>query len=227
MEYSLKTKLFTFYDVVIDYVYPSICTGCTKKNTSFCNDCISSIKMPSTSPYDFIYPLFSYKDTIIRKAIWDFKLEGKRRLVKPLSSLLYDSMLEILANEISINNFTKPILISIPGSKIHNKRRGYDQGKLLCSELARLDNNNFFTYQENVIIRNNSSKPQTNISNKYKRIKNIKGVFSISSNNTKNVSNKNIILIDDVTTTGATLKEIHRILKKAGAKEILAFTLAH
>jgi competence protein ComFC len=51
--------------------------------------------------------------------------------------------------------------------------------------------------------------------------------FIVENKNMVEIKNRNIILIDDVTTTGATLKEAKKILKKSGAKNIIAFTIAH
>ena len=56
-------------------------------------------------------------------------------------------------------------------------------------------------------------------------MKNLIGSFIVK--NKEEIKNRNIILIDDITTTGATLNEARKTLKKAGAKKIVAFTVAH
>jgi len=66
---------------------------------------------------------------------------------------------------------------------------------------------------------------QAQIENRQKRIKNIIGSFAVKNKDI--IKNRNIILIDDVTTTGATLNEAKKVLREAGAKKIIAFTIAH
>ena len=74
-------------------------------------------------------------------------------------------------------------------------------------------------------IKNKETIHQANIKNRNIRLKNLIGSFIVK--NKEEIKNRNIILIDDITTTGATLNEARKTLKKAGAKKIVAFTVAH
>ena len=70
-------------------------------------------------------------------------------------------------------------------------------------------------------VKNNNTQSKLN---KEERAENVKNVYKITSN--KEIINKNILLIDDIYTTGATLNECSRMLKQAGAKKIDVLTIA-
>ena len=82
-----------------------------------------------------------------------------------------------------------------------------------------------FSFLNNVLIKPQETEHQARIHNRSARLKNIVGSFSVK--NEELIKNKNIILIDDITTTGATLTEAKKVLKHAGARKIIAFTVAH
>ena len=88
-------------------------------------------------------------------------------------------------------------------------------------------------FRRNILIKNKETEHQAHIKNRKERLKNLIGSFTIKSskqNAKENISiikGRNIILIDDITTTGATLNEAKKILRQAGARKIIAFTVAH
>ncbi|MCX6747951.1 MAG: phosphoribosyltransferase family protein [Candidatus Nomurabacteria bacterium] len=96
---------------------------------------------------------------------------------------------------------------------------------MICKKLAELDKNQNFKLNKNILIKDKETIHQAHIKERKDRLKNLAGSFQVL--NPEIIQNKNIILIDDVTTTGATLKEAKITLKKAGAKKIVAFTIAH
>ena len=76
--------------------------------------------------------------------------------------------------------------------------------------------------RNDILIRTRSAQPQAEIKNRFERIKNAEGIFSVKKSPTQKI----IILIDDVSTTGATLDNAARVLKKAGAKEVVGIVFA-
>jgi len=82
----------------------------------------------------------------------------------------------------------------------------------------------------NLIIRNRYTSPQMKIKNYQKRKKNLEGAFEMAKNGSfhkhKFLENKRLLLVDDIATTGATLFECAKVLKNAGAKEVLALVIA-
>ena len=70
-----------------------------------------------------------------------------------------------------------------------------------------------------------NTEHQARIKDRRARLKNLSGSFAVKNEGL--IKNKNIILIDDITTTGATLAEAKKILKQAGVRKVIAFTVAH
>jgi ComF family protein len=92
--------------------------------------------------------------------------------------------------------------------------RGYNQAELLAKELSfRLGIPSL-----NVLVREKPTKPQFKLKRE-ERMKNVIGVFTVSKKLKTKVKGANIILIDDITTTGSTLRECAKILKKSGVKK--------
>ncbi|MEI6154688.1 MAG: phosphoribosyltransferase family protein, partial [Deltaproteobacteria bacterium] len=121
--------------------------------------------------------------------------------------------------------FHDAILIPIPLAPKRQHERGFNQAEIICNTLIKLDKNINFKLEKNILIKPKDTKHQAHIEDRNKRLKNIIGSFAII--HPELVVESNIILIDDVTTTGATLNEARKILKNAGAKKIIAFTIAH
>jgi len=77
----------------------------------------------------------------------------------------------------------------------------------------------------NILIKPKETEHQARIRDRRERLKNIAGSFAVKNN--EKIKGKNIILIDDILTTGATLSEAKKVLKQAGARKVIAFTVAH
>ena len=111
-------------------------------------------------------------------------------------------------------------IISVPIHWKRERERGFNQVDIIANEISKICK---IPLIKNVLIRTKNTKPQFNL-NKTKRIENINGAFDIIDK-TK-ILGKNILLIDDIYTTGTTLKECIKILKENGAENVYYFTLA-
>ncbi|MDD3972607.1 MAG: phosphoribosyltransferase family protein, partial [Clostridia bacterium] len=103
--------------------------------------------------------------------------------------------------------------------------RGYNQSEHLAKAFCKEDKYNLFSFEKRLLFKKRETKPQAEIKNRRKRLENIKGAFFIKDK--EKIMGKTILLIDDVVTTGGTLKEASLVLKEAQAKKVCAFTLAH
>lgn len=112
------------------------------------------------------------------------------------------------------------IIVPVPISKRRWKDRGYNQSTLLTKELAKIFD---LEHEENVIIKTKNNLTQSTLG-KEDRLLNAKNVYKIKDNT--NIKNKNILLVDDIFTTGATCNECAKVLKEAGAKKVGIFTIA-
>ena len=179
--------------------------------------------------------MFNYKNSLCRQAIWEIKYRGNKNLIRDFSLLLYEFIIEELSDLETFNNFKNPILIPIPSSIAREKEKGFNQCILITRELMKIDRERKgknFTLAEDFLIKKIDTPHQTKVSNRKKRLENLKGSFALNPasfliSQLKNSPNHSFILIDDVITTGATMHEAFRALKSTGSKKIRGFALAH
>ena len=196
---------------------------------------------------DGVWVATEYKYEVVNEAIWKFKFSFIKDISFPLSEILIKSILEveeygdfqdlILANfsqenkeekiyiEEEKNKEVETVVIPIPLHKRRYNWRGFNQAFLLAEYIA----NRFkLDIYGNVLFRKRNTKPQTKVRSIEERKENIKGAFFISKySNVRNlIKNKNVIIVDDVCTTSATLLECAKELKKAGVKNIWGLVVA-
>jgi len=114
------------------------------------------------------------------------------------------------------------IIVSVPG-RIKDTDREYVQADFLANNVARLLKKE---YSPDVVRKKSSARSQTRCLTAAERKENIKGNFKINSGLIDTVKGKNIIIIDDISTTGATLSEMADVLHTAGAKKIYGICVA-
>ncbi len=210
-------------NTILDIVFPVNCVSCNKSGEILCLECISLFPKAERECAEWIYPLYDYRHPPVKKLIWQLKYNKKRRLADILGQLMYENIILELSDLSILENFREPILIPIPLSQKRLKERGYNQALLLCEKIEKI--NKDLKISKNVLMKIKETEHQVNIKDRSERLKNLIGTFAIKNENL--IQKRNIILIDDVTTTGATLGEARKILKNAGAKKIIAFTIAH
>lgn len=144
---------------------------------------------------------------------------------KEFGIALYDTLLEELAEFSLFYGKEKPLLIPIPISKKRFRKRGFNQTELIAQQMSFIDMGESFTLTTNVLYKIKDTPSQMSIKDKRKRLHNLRGSFVVK--NAALVRGKNVILLDDILTTGATLREAKRTLRAAGARKIICFALAH
>jgi len=145
----------------------------------------------------------------LEEAIKQLKYHGIKRLASPLSELLLKTSLPDV-----------DAIIPVP---LHGKRlreRGFNQSALIAKGISKRLHRPLLI---NTLIRTRYTTPQVNLTAR-EREKNIKGAFSVIDG--EDIQGKDIMLIDDVFTTGATVRECSKVLRKAGAGNIYVITLA-
>lgn len=210
---------------ILDIVFPFYCINCNIKGKSLCSMCLSKANLNEKEVAPFIYPLYDFRDPIIRKAIWAFKYKNKKDIANIFAENLYDLIIEELSELKVLENFHNPVLIPIPLSKTREKERGYNQTLLIAQALITIDKNQNFILNSNILIKSKETLHQARLKNKKERLENLVGTFEVK--NPEIIKGRNIILIDDVVTTGATISEAKKELRKNGARKIVAFSIAH
>lgn len=226
---------------ILDYVFPKRCVLCKKQGSYLCENCLINLSFDAkplclicnkssfnnlTHPVcksryaiDGCFSALVYNKTA-QKLIYSFKYKQYLTDIKiVLVDLFYES---IIQNE----NFNRLLadgewlMVPIPLSNAKLRKRGYNQSEILAKGLGKKFNMPVIS----LLTRTRDTKTQVGLSN-IKRAENIKGVFEIV-NGKSSMVNSNILLIDDVVTTGSTLKEAASVLKRNGAKRVVGLTLA-
>lgn len=225
-----------FLNAILDIIFPEKCISCQKFGVSLCLDCIKKVPKAERESANWIFPIFDYRNPIIKKSLWFLKYKGKRRLANVFADIIYEEILEELSELSMMENFIEPILIPIPLSIKRYRERGFNQAELICKELIKINetrNGLNLKLENNILVKTKETEHQARIKERNLRLKNLSGSFAMENNrgdlkqNIDLIKNKNIILIDDITTTGATLNEARKILKQNGARKVIAFTVAH
>ncbi|MCW9054447.1 MAG: ComF family protein [Candidatus Pacebacteria bacterium] len=166
--------------------------------------------------------LFSYHDPLIKQMVWRLKYKNDRYVAKLFGELLREFLLEEFADSYIYDSDTPIIVVPLPLSFFRRASRGYNQAELVVRELQGLDG---IAVQTDILKRVRYTKPQTSLRSQRARRENIKGSFRVHAS--KNIARAHIVLVDDVLTTGSTLREAKRALKDAGVKKVSCLALAH
>lgn len=211
-----------FFNNILVFLYPDVCSICEKTDkNSLCIKCNEKLKNISK------YRLILAKDKCFDEQLYVFRYEGiiREKIIQYKfyeKSYMYKTFAKIILNHEKKYRFllNYDIIIPVP---IHYKRkceRGYNQSSLIAKEISKELN---IECIENVLYKKINNNRQSTLNQK-QRIQNVKNVYGIK--NIGKIKNKNIILFDDIYTTGSTLNECAKLLKQNGAKKILVLTLA-
>ncbi len=172
-----------------------------------------------------VLALFPYRDRDVRKVIWAIKYRGNRSAITMCAEALHDALVDELADRHMWQSFENPVLIPIPMSKKRLRERGFNQTILLAKAVVKRDNGRLFAIDHRILHKTRETKSQTSIKDKKERLRNLADCFEVKD--TAKIAGRNIILLDDVTTTGSTFREAKKALITGGAKRVFCIALAH
>lgn len=177
-------------------------------------------QLPKSSPLQDRHTcaLWDYKDPLVREVVWQIKFYEN----EVLASLVAKNLANFIQEHCSVDEAW--LILPIPISKQRMKERGFNQTELIAKHVSANLDDKSFVYNSRIIQKEKETKHQTGESRK-ERLTNLRNSFRVTDYH--EIEHKKIILIDDVTTTGATFSEATCTLKAAGAKEVLCFSLAH
>lgn len=237
---ALTAKLF---QETIAFIYPPACAGCSQLGVdeTFCPACwqdlnlicnpycpVCGIPFPVETPGPHIcgdcladsYRFDRARATgiyrgLLRDVLHRFKYGGQTFLVRPLARLLTGP-----GKELSRLHRIE-LIVPVP---LHSKRllqRGFNQAALLAKHLRSILK---IPVDYSSLRRTRWTEPQTGLS-RNQRAKNVKGAFKLTD--PERVRGKRVLLLDDVLTTGETVNQCARVLKKDGeAREVVVLTVA-
>ncbi len=225
------------FNYIADALFPGACVSChsnldhgallcppceegvLRHQTLFCATCLArlpsneSVCHPSAG-YRF-GAATEYNNPVIRELIHLLKFKSVYHAAEPLGRMLarYVSGLGL--------DLASYRIIPIPLGRARERSRGFNQAELIARALG---DEFHIPVVTDILVRNRSTRPQTELGSATERAANVQGAFAVR--NATLLAGGNVIIVDDVRTSGATLHEAVRTLKASGARKILALTVA-
>ena len=233
MKTSLKYNLYRNFWIGLDWLFPPDCGGCGKSGTRWCLECQKKIKilvkhlcvtcgLPQINSdqcarcqkkqpsFKMLRSWVAFENPV-KEALHQLKYRRDIGLGEALSSQFSDFINKL--------NWPIDILIPIPLGKERLKERGYNQVAMIAAPLSTKLG---LSYSPKALSRSRETRSQVGLS-VAEREKNVQGAFRAEE---KKVNGINILLMDDVSTTGATLSAAADALRSSGAKDVYAVTIA-
>lgn len=253
---SMVSGFKKFLNFILDIFFPKKCLarladgrGCGKNNIYICDDCLNKIELSKNNSCPFcdrpipdtricqkcrkihhldrLFWAVPYSNPLVKELIRIFKYHYIKELANPLAQLLIKCLTLCWKSDFQ----HKPaIIVPIPLHKRKLRERDFNQAELLAKNVAEY----FSVPLENALTRKKYTPQQARTKNHKARRESLENAFEINPEFAKKcvAKNKNllkekiVILIDDVSTTGATLSEAAKVLKRAGAKEVWGLVIA-
>lgn len=235
---KIYSLILNAYNLLLDLVFPKTCVGCGIEGYFLCPNCKKEIiliknqicpECKSISPngkfcakcqkkfkLNGVISASYYQEGPLKEAIHTFKYDGVFGLGQDLGAIFFNTFKN---HKISKNS----VLIAVPLSKKRFAKRGFNQAEILADFISK--KTKIPQIKKLLIKVKNTPKNQAELSGVARR-KNVIGVFDwVGDNNF--LKGKTVYLVDDIYTTGATLNECAKILKKkAGAFRVIGLVLA-
>lgn len=219
----------------VDFLFPRCCIGCGKVSDFICGDCCHKLprilpplcqKCGKSESTGFLCPsCWGWRSQIdgIRAP---FRFEGMAKdVVHALKyynfRALAQPMAELMAVYLSSSRIPGDVLVPVPLHRRRLKERGYNQSELLVSALGKIIG---MPVADDVLYRIKDSLPQVRTTSVEERYQNVRGAFACK--NGSEITGRAVIVVDDVSTSGATLEACADALKTAGAISVWGLTFA-
>lgn len=240
------------YRWTLDLLFPRFCAGCKKEGFFICPQCLEKLTVQKSIScffcqkrlsdgfvcrkckekyhlkIDGIFTVADWSDPLLREIIYLYKYSFIKELAFPLSKLMIDfwqtnQLTDYLTNQPIDYPTNQLILVPVPLFKRRLIWRGFNQSEILAGILGK----KFEIETKEILERERATLPQMEIKDKKTRQKNVYNAFKIKPEFLKlNMENKTIILVDDVSTTGATLIECAKALKDLKPERIFGLVIA-
>ncbi len=205
-------------------IFTNRCRLCAKVmplNENICSDCnVEDIRIPQDNLKSLIFTdrhfdAFTspfYYDNPVKNGIHNFKFRNFRKA----SEFFAKEMIEVIARDFADEN--PDYLICVPMTKPRQRKRGYNQSEILIKYIAKAFD---MKATPELLLKIKNTHTQVGL-NYEQRKTNLNGAFAV--NKKFNIKDKTVLICDDVFTTGSTLDECAKTLKKAGAKRVICVT---
>lgn len=183
-------------------------------------------RQPRLPEAEEVICLFPYRSPVVRTSLVELKEFKNRRIAGLLGSLVYDALIEELADLAVFQNFTSPLVLPVPMTDDKRRVRGWNQCELILDALAHEDTGHELEISYDVLVKIRETEDQVGMS-RAERFENQEGCFAVPPGRTGAVRGRNVIVMDDIVTTGATLAAAERALRAAGARQVVRLAVGH
>jgi len=216
------------WEVFLEILFPPLCLRCrgylestNDKDYLLCRPCFSEIPIYKTvyyGPKISIAAVSSYDNDSVRKLLHALKYNRFFAVDLPIRKLINKYL-----DSFDLPKVIKDdsIIIPIPLHKKRQRQRGFNQAEHIANILGEILG---VPVKNDFLFRTKNNPRQTTRETKESRLYNVRGVFDIKNENL--LKDTSVILVDDIYTTGATMNEASKVLRKAGVKNILGFVIA-
>ena len=198
---------------LIQLLFPERCRGCGRAGRAICRSCIARIPRARTPPPG-TFAVYDYGHHLVRWTIRDLKYNRKSESARALAA----------AATLYIDEYLRPhtniILVPIPGHPRKKRDRGFNQSELLAKWWSKVLPT---AHTQHLLRKAVFTLPQAHL-NRHERLRNVVGTMECARTLDPSMT---YVIIDDVTTTGATCMEARRALIASGATRVLSIALAH
>jgi len=244
--FRIKRFILDLKDDLLGFVYPQNCPICRNPlkgdEKDICEECWKALAL-LPSPYcPYCRTFLEIQDKIANHPCPNLTGSKERRILairslgtfddhyqKLIHRLKYEKKIQLgqrlaqkLGESISEDRCFSgcDMVIPVPLHRARERERGFNQSEVLAEGISRAMG---ISLTKGILKRRKNTKDQTYL-NAQQRAENVKGAFVVTR--PEKINGKNVILVDDVMTTGATLNECARMLKETGATRVFAATLA-
>lgn len=189
--------------------YLGVCRECNERLPRISKDGI----FPGTHSTDALFSVFSYKG-LLKRSLIRYKFQGQRRYSKVYVELMYEFLKDLKLNE----DFN--LMTSVPLSRKRFYERGFNQTELLAQPLAAKLG---IPFSPNCVFKTRNTKKQSTVRSFSQKRENVRDAYLADR---PKIDGKNILLVDDIFTTGSTIESCSKELLDKGAEHITIITLA-
>lgn len=208
-------------NAILSLILPDACVGCRTRGGLLCSTCEKTLAPASSSSDVRIISVFSYADSRVRRLVWLLKYRSAKRVAESLGKHMAAALVEHLGEESHFSG--KVILVPVPVTSRRKRSRGFNQSEALA--LAIVLHVPGIEISTRLLSKTRDTKAQAETQSRAERVTNLGDCFKATRDDS--LLGRTIVLVDDVTTTGATFIAAKNALTRAGYRRVIMIAACH
>ena len=173
---------------------------------------------------DSIVAFFPYRTDLMKAALVELKTFRNRNIERLVGTIVCERLIELALARKASDDFDNPLLVPVPMTRKSLRKRGWNQCELIVREITREDKGKMMEMRTDVLVKIRETADQVGRT-RSERIDNQRNCLAASDG--VDIKGRNVIVLDDIVTTGATLREAQRALLQAGARAVICVAVAY